>query len=163
MSLRTALLAVGLLVVGYVLFVAFLAMGPIAWVVFGTMILIGMIQVYRTQRAPDRDSESEPRFCANCGAELAFEPVDEDGDGEDGDGADGDGEDGDGKDGESSDGQDEHREYSVNFCSSCGAPVPDATDGDAGGGAERRRQNCPDCGAPNDPDLTACDYCGTAL
>nr|WP_229380258.1 hypothetical protein [Haloterrigena salifodinae] len=29
-------------------------------------------------------------------------------------------------------------------------------------GAERPT-NCPDCGAPNDPDRTTCDYCDAAL
>ena len=149
MSLRTALLAVGLLVVGYVLFVAFLAMGPIAWVVFGTMILIGIIQVYRTRRAPDRDSGTDAQFCANCGAELAFELVD--------------GDDTRVEDDQIEDDEGDTGEYSVNYCSSCGAPVPSTSDGDADGGVERRRRNCPDCGAPNDPDRTACDYCGAAL
>ncbi|AUX07781.1 hypothetical protein AArcSl_0124 [Halalkaliarchaeum desulfuricum] len=134
MSLRTALLAVGILVVGYVLFVTVLAMGPLGWIVVGTMLLIGMIQVYRKRRGLNRDGETPPRFCANCGAELAPEFGEGDVEGED-------------------------SEFGVNYCSSCGAPVPSAADT----ATEKRRCNCPDCGARNDADRSECDYCGAVL
>lgn len=97
MSLRIALQAIGLLIVGYLLLVAFLAMGPIGWAVFGTMSVIGLVQVYRSRRRRARTTDDRPKFCANCGAELAYELDDSSAD---------------------------SSGFETNHCSSCGAPVP---------------------------------------
>lgn len=132
MSLRIALQALGLLVVGYVLFVAFLAMGPIAWVVFGAMLVIGILQVHRKRRQPDPETGGGPQFCANCGAKLDRE-IDENSPGS--------------------------QEFEVNYCSSCGAPVPSTADT----APAAQRTNCPECGAPNDAEQTECDYCEATL
>lgn len=44
-------------------------MGPVGWLVFGTMFLIGVIQVHRELREGN-GTESAPRVtnCAECGA-----------------------------------------------------------------------------------------------
>ncbi|MEF8780606.1 MAG: zinc ribbon domain-containing protein [Haloferacaceae archaeon] len=132
MSLRVALQAVGLLVVGYALFAALLGMGPVAWAVFGTMLAIGALQVYRKRSREAADAGDPPQFCVDCGAELDPDP-----------GADGSG----------------SREVEVNYCGACGAPVPSAGESDPG----ERTVNCAECGAPNDADRSACDYCGAPL
>lgn len=132
MSLRIALQAIGLLVVGYVLFVAFLAMGPVAWVVFGAMLAIGILQVHRKRRQHDQETGDGPQFCANCGAKLDHET------------------------GENSSGS---QAFAVNYCGSCGAPVPSTADT----APAAQRANCPECGALNDAERTECDYCEATL
>lgn len=133
MSLRVALQAIGLLVVGYVLLIGFLGMGPLGWIVIGTMLLIGIIQVHRTRSQPGTEGSDHPQFCVNCGATLDLAADDAD-------------------DGE-------RQEFEVNYCGSCGAPVPSTTET----AAESERTNCSECGAPNDADQTKCDYCGAPL
>ena len=140
-SLRTALLVVGVIVVGLFLLEGFLAMGPLGWIVFGTLIGIGIVQVYRNRRRADGPTDDEAIFCANCG-----EPIDptifED------------------------EMEDDDPDWSLSYCRNCGAPVPKedvnrllemSTD------PGRTRQSCPDCGAPNEFGRTACEYCNATL
>ncbi|NUB93095.1 zinc ribbon domain-containing protein [Haloterrigena sp. SYSU A558-1] len=140
MSLRLALQVVGALVVGYLLFVTIVAMGPIGWAIFVPLLAIGTVQVYRN-RTRDDGSAGSPNYCPNCGSALEYDSVGE----------------------ETDDGG-----WAVRYCPDCGAPLGSDGDADRDGRADEtsgaeRPANCPDCGAPNDPDRTTCDYCDTAL
>lgn len=142
MPLRTALLVVGAVVVGLFLFEGFLAMGPLGWVVFGTLIFIGIVQVYRNRRRADGPFDDDAIFCANCGA--PFDPTIF---------------------------EDETREnsdpdWSVSYCRNCGAPVPEEDLNrllKVSTPPGRTRQSCPACGAPNEHDRTECGYCSANL
>lgn len=104
MSVRTALQAVGLLALAYVLFVTFLALGPIGWFAFGTLFVVGVAQVYRERRRGGSDGEAGwPNYCTRCGTALEF----------DADGA---------ESGEP-----------VRYCGECGAPVRAETGDEATG------------------------------
>lgn len=154
MSLQTALQVVGLLAVGYLVFVGLLAMGPIGWVVFVPMLLIGSYQVYRerSRRSGAERGSDERNSCPNCGSTLdieAFETTDE----------------------SDADGDDDRQ---VRYCSTCGTPLetvpssdpaPSFVDDRSGAdtGRSNRVTNCPDCGAPNDPHRTTCEYCDAEL
>lgn len=104
MSLHTALQAIGIVIVGTLLFGTLLDMGPLAWVIFGTMLVLGVLQVQRRRR--NRAAEDDDAYCANCGTELDFELFDAEG----GD------------------------QWGVAYCPSCGAPVNSDRDADAFGG-----------------------------
>lgn len=133
MSLQTALKAVGLVVVGLMLLSAFIAMGPVGWVVIGTMVAIGVIQVHRNRRRSEDEAGDAPAYCPNCGADLDAAAYERQA------GAD--------------------SQWKLNYCPECGAPVAPDSSGDAA----PRPQNCPDCGALNDPGETECDYCHADL
>ena len=142
MSLRTALLVIGVIVVGLFLLEGFLAMGPLGWIVFGTLIGIGIVQVHRNRRRADDPADVEAIFCANCG-----EPIDstifED---------------------ETGEGDDSH--WSVSYCRNCGAPIPEEDLNrllEVSTPSGRTRQSCPACGAPNEHDRTECGYCSATL
>lgn len=132
MSLGTALKAVGLVVVGLVLLWTFVAMGPIAWVVIGTMLAVGVIQVHRERRRGADEGDETPAYCPNCGTEIevAYDAAGDAG-----------------------------GEWAINFCPECGAPVAPDSESEAAA----RPQNCPDCGALNDPLATECEYCHADL
>ena len=149
MSLRTAFLVVGAVVVGLFLLEGFLAMGPLGWLVFGTMIVIGIVQVHRNRRRADGSADDEAVFCANCGESIDPTIFDD----------------------ETRDNDDVPRDnndpdWSVNYCRSCGAPIPETDLNrllEASTPPARSRQTCPDCGASNELDQTECGYCNAAL
>lgn len=99
MSLPTALKLVALLVVGLLLLPAFLAMGPLGWVVIGSMFVVGAVQVHRKRSAETGDGR--PEYCPNCGRELDDEVFATD---------------------------DSDDEWEVGYCPDCGAPVRDGTE-----------------------------------
>ncbi|WP_255169052.1 zinc ribbon domain-containing protein [Natrononativus amylolyticus] len=70
MSLRAALMAVGLLGLGWVLFVSFVAMGPLGWLAFGTIFAVGTAQVVRKllRRSRSTQGVTTVRNCPACGA-----------------------------------------------------------------------------------------------
>ena len=145
MSLHTALQAVGLLAVGYLLFVVLLAMGPIGMFVFGSLLVIGAVQVYRNRaRRGGSGSVSEgPSHCRHCGSAIDTDAFDDEKEADDG-------------------------QWEVRHCSNCGAPLEPETKTDretdtAETGSASRTKNCPDCGAPNDPDRTTCTHCDVEL
>lgn len=121
MSLRIALQGVGIVVAGLVLLWGFLAMGPLAWVVIGTMLVIGVLQVLRDRRRSKSESGELPAYCANCGSALALDAHVA--------------------------GGSEDAEWELDYCPDCGAPVAPA----GASGSVGKTRNCPDCGAPNDP------------
>jgi hypothetical protein len=53
--------------------------------------------------------------------------------------------------------------YNAKFCSDCGAPVGQRTDGGAGGGDGMALVACPDCGMGCDSAAKHCDECGASL
>lgn len=133
MSLRIVLQAIGTVVVGGMLLLAFLSMGPVGWVVIGAMFVIGVLQVHRNRRRGDRNSGDMPAYCANCGAALPVDAFDSD--------------------------DLEDSEYETDYCSRCGAPVvPEPQDSSAS-----TQRNCPDCGALNEPGADECNYCHADL
>lgn len=80
---------------------AFLAMGPIGWVVIGSMFVVGVVQVHRKRSADS--GEGRPECCPNCGSEsddvvLATDDADD--------------------------------EWEVGYCPDCGAPIRDDDAGD---------------------------------
>lgn len=140
MSLQLALRVVGALVVGYLLFVTLVAMGPIGLAVFVPLLAIGIVQVYRN-RTRDGGTAGSPNYCPNCGSAVEYGAVD----------------------GESAD---DH--WEARYCPDCGAPLhpereSDRDDGTTDADGLERPTNCPDCGAPNDPDRTTCEYCDAVL
>lgn len=135
MSLRLALR-----VVGYLRFVTIVAMGPIGWAIFVPLLAIGLVQVYRN-RIRDGESAGSPNYCPNCGSHLESDSVGEESDDD---------------------------EWAVRYCLDRGAPLGSDEDADRDGRANETRAperptNCPNCGAPNDPARTTCDYCDAAL
>ncbi|RKD98163.1 double zinc ribbon domain-containing protein [Halopiger aswanensis] len=132
-------------------------MGPIGWLVFVPMLLIGGYQVRRERR---EWSEAERERTAlnyglNCGSPVyseGFGAVDDSDADDDGD-------------------------WRVRYCSTCGVPLESflspgpggsetssvddrfETDTDRSGSVT----NCSDCGAPNDPDRTTCKHCDADL
>lgn len=145
MSLRVALQVVGLLVAGYLLFMTLLAMGPIGLVVFVPLLVIGAVQVYRKRTGRTVSDAESPNYCPHCGSAIDVDAVD--------------------REETSDDGQ-----WEVRYCRNCGAPLEteakpdwgnDTTDADPG--AAGRTENCPDCGAPNDPHRTECKHCDAEL
>lgn len=133
MSLPTALKIVALLFVGLLLIPAFLAMGPLGWVVIGSMFVVGAVQVHQNRKKSAEAGDGRPEYCPNCGAELddgVFATDDPD------------------------------DEWEVSYCPDCGAPV---RGDDSGNESKVRKVNCPDCGSPNDPTDEKCDYCDAEL
>ena len=94
MSLRIALQLIGLLFVALLVGGWILAMGPIGWVVFGTMLAIGFVQVYRQRR---RRHEALDAYCANCGSEVDVDAYETE--------------------------RTDQDEWRANYCTHCGAPV----------------------------------------
>ena len=141
MSVRVALQAIGLLVVGYFLLGSLLAMGPIGWLVFVPMLLVGAAEVYRRRARRDRGSDGGDDYCANCGSAIELDAFDT-------------------RETEESD-----SEWETGYCANCGAPVGSGETADRTGGStgSERPMNCPDCGAPNDPDRTTCNHCDATL
>ncbi|MDG5818782.1 zinc ribbon domain-containing protein [Natronococcus sp. A-GB7] len=106
MSVHNALQAIGLLALAYVLFWSFVALGPIGWVAFGTLFLVGVVQVSRERRRGGSDGDPDwPNYCTRCGTALEF----------DADGA---------EPGES-----------VRYCGECGTPVQAETRNEAASAA----------------------------
>ncbi|WP_436344978.1 hypothetical protein [Natronorubrum sp. FCH18a] len=144
MSLRTALQVVGLLAAGYLLIVVLLAMGPIGLFVFGPLLVIGAVQVYRnrTRRGGSESVSESPSYCRHCGAAIDVDAFDDE---------------------READGP-----WEVRYCPDCGAPLEPETKTDRGAdtvetGSAGRTKNCPDCGAPNEPDRTTCTHCDAEL
>ena len=143
MSLHTALQVIGLLAAGYLLFVVLLAMGPIGVFVFGPLLVIGAVQVYRNRTRRSGSGSESPSYCRHCGAAIDTDAVDDERETDDG-------------------------QWEVQHCSNCGAPLEPEPKTDretdaAESGSASRTKNCPDCGAPNDPDRTACTHCDVEL
>ena len=132
-SLPTALKIVALLFVGLLLIPAFLAMGPLGWVVVGSMFVVGAVQVHWNRKKPAGAGDGRPEDCPNCGAEIDDEVF-------------------------ATDAPDD--EWEVGYCQDCGAPVGED---DSGNESRVRTVNCPDCGSPNDADDGQCRYCDAAL
>ena len=141
MSVRVALQVIGLLVVGYFLLGSLLAMGPIGWLVFVPMLLVGAAEVYRRQARRDPGSNGAGDYCANCGKAIGVDAFDT----------------------RATDESDS--EWEIRYCANCGAPIDSGVIGDRTGGStgSQRPTNCPDCGAPNDRDRTTCKHCDAAL
>lgn len=133
-SLPTALKVVALLFVGLLLVPAFVAMGPLGWAVIGSMFLVGAIQVHRGRNRSTEAGGGRPDYCPNCGTELDEDVFATD---------------------------DPDDDWEVGYCSACGAPIRGGDD--TGSESRVRRVNCPDCGAPNDPDDDECEYCEASL
>lgn len=145
MSLRIALRVVGLLLGGYLLLGALLAMGPFAWAVFVPLLAIGTVQVYRNRRQRS-GTDGPPDYCPNCGAAVdcdAFAERTDD-------------------------------RWEVRYCSNCGAPLESETEAgaetdraadaaDPEPGVDGHAKTCSDCGAPTDPDQETCNYCDADL
>lgn len=129
MSLRTVLQAIGLLAVGWVLFWGLFAMGPLGWVVFGTMLVVGVLQVHRERSRRNRDRNGAA-CCANCGATVDLEAFDTDGE--------------------------ERTKWEVNHCSNCGAPVQSTTD-DESRSTTRNCPDCGAPNEPSDGTCAYCD------
>lgn len=129
MSLRIALQAVGIVVVGLLLLMTLLAMGPVAWLVVGTMVAIGVLQVHRKRRQRrERRAGEGTTYCANCGSEVDLEAYDDD------------------------------PAWEVAHCTDCGAPVETAT-GPATDDATSRRNcpECGSPNGPEATTCTYCD------
>ncbi|AEH36869.1 double zinc ribbon domain-containing protein [Halopiger xanaduensis] len=132
-------------------------MGPIGWLVFVPMLLIGGYQAHRERR---EWSEAEREcaalnYCPNCGSPVDSEGFDAIDDSE----------------------ADEDGDWRVRYCSTCGAPLESflslrsrgsdtsSVDERFETGTDRSGTvtNCSDCGAPNDPDRTTCKHCDAEL
>ncbi|QCS41588.1 hypothetical protein [Natrinema versiforme] len=126
---------------------AFLAMGPIGWLVFGTLLAVGVIQVHRKRATETSRPDDVSGYCPDCDVTVDLEVAD--GDGEGGDRAD-------------------PSDPSVRYCPNCGESID--SDGDVENAADSRdarratgTTNCAACGAPNDPERTTCKHCDAAL
>lgn len=127
MSLHTALQAIGIFIIGILLLGAFLEMGPLAWIIFGTMIVLGVLQVQR-QRSR-RAGEDDTTYCANCGTEVDFEIFD---------------------------GNDDEDSWDVAYCTRCGAPVdPEISSGAVSGPVNCR--DCGSPNDPDDQRCRYCE------
>ena len=71
MTVRAGLQAIGLLVVCYLLFSAFVALGPLGWLLFGTLLVIGLVKGYRGRTRESADESGETDYCPECGAPIA--------------------------------------------------------------------------------------------
>lgn len=69
MSLHPTLEAIVVVILGVLLLPAFIAMGPLAWVVLGGMLLIGIVQVHRGRDRNEKGVE-RPTHCPNCGVRI---------------------------------------------------------------------------------------------
>ncbi|QLK27286.1 hypothetical protein HYG81_06705 [Natrinema zhouii] len=122
-------------------------MGPIGWLVFGTVLAVSVIQVHR-KRAKETDrTHDETGYCPDCSVTVDLVIID-----------------GNGKGGDRPD----PSNPSVRYCPNCGESID--ADGDAENAADSRdarratgTTNCAACGAPNDPDRTTCKHCEAAL
>lgn len=108
-------------------------MGHIAWGVIGKMLVTDELQVRRDRRRSKPNTGERPAYCANCGSALTLDVY----------GADG----------------SDDTEWELNFFPDCDAPMAPQAENVAG----RRKKNCPDCRAPNDPDEDGCTSCQAEL
>lgn len=144
MSFDTVLKAIALLVGLCLLLLGFIAMGPIGWLAFGTLLVVGVIQVHRKRARETDQTHSETGYCPDCGATIELESASGDGESED------------------------RAAPSVRYCPNCGEEID--TEGDTESAADSRdtrrttgTTNCAACGAPNDPDRATCKHCDAAL
>ena len=82
-----------------------------------------------------RETDGRPAFCVNCGAELDIELED----------------------------AADSEEYGVDYCSSCGAPVPTGSGDEESAAKSVERINCPGCGSLVAADEAECGHCREAI
>ncbi|ELY68132.1 hypothetical protein [Natrinema versiforme] len=134
---------VALLVGACLLLLGFIAMGPIGWLVVGTLLAVGVIQVHRKRARETDRTHTETGYCPDCGATIELESAS--GDGEGGD----------------------RVVPSVRYCPNCGESIDSEGDtenaADSSAPGQTGTTNCAACGAPNEPDRTTCKHCDAAL
>ncbi|MFC4438726.1 MULTISPECIES: zinc ribbon domain-containing protein [Natrialbaceae] len=71
MTVRAGLQAIGLLTAIYLLFLTFAALGPLGWLFFGALLVIGLVQGYRGRTREGVAEDGETGYCPECGAPIA--------------------------------------------------------------------------------------------
>lgn len=71
MTVRAGLQTIGLLTVIYLLFLMFTALGPLGWLFFGALLVIGLVQGYRGHTREGAAEDGETDYCPECGAPIA--------------------------------------------------------------------------------------------
>lgn len=127
MSLPTTLKVVALLVVGLLLIPAFVAMGPIGWVVIGSMFLVGVVQVHRKRSSAS--GGVRPEYCPNCGSEIDDDVFAAD---------------------------DPDEEWEMGYCPACGAPIR-GDDGSESRARPVNCPNCGAPNEPDEEECAYCE------